>query len=402
MDMPAASATPATPRPDRLLLPLVAVAGVFDQYDTILLSLLLPHVQRDLGIPDAFLGPLGGLVRGASLLAPFCLLALRRLGVRQALLWTVGGFSISTAVAGGAVTVFEFAAAQLVTRVLVAVEGLLTMVLLVDAYPVDGRGRRVGLIGALGTIGTVVAYLAYPYLISTPLGWRGMYFLGVVPAIAVFVLRRRWLSHVVEPSQASKARSPERTERARRMIIVAVILGTWAASLSPALFFVPKYLHDEAGWDPKRIGLIVATVTLLSAPATLVGGWLSDRIGRRPILLAMFALGPLSAGALFASSSDVAVGAAGLAMGWSLGIVNALGIMYGAEIGGQGSRTTSTAIVGGAWIGGGAAGLVLEGLLFTWSGSHHAALLWLMTLGVAATFAAFAFSWRTTLFGRAD
>lgn len=386
-------------RPDRLLLPLVAIAGIFDQYDTVLLSLLLPQIQRDLDIPEAFLGPLGGLVRGAALLAPFCLLALRPLGVRRALLWTVGGFSLSTAVTGASFTVFEFAAAQIVTRTLVAAEGLLTMILLVDAYPIQGRGRRVGLIGALGTVGTVVAYLGYPYLIGI-VGWRGMYLLGLVPAVIVWIVRHRWLSNASVPQPDEVSIQPRR-ERTQRLVVVALVLGIWAASMSPALFFIPKYLHDEAGWDPNRIGLIVAAVTLLSAPATLVGGWLSDRIGRRPVLLSMFVCGPASAAAIFLSSSELTVAGAGLAMGWSLGIVNALGIMYGAEIGTPGARTNSTAAVGGAWLAGGAAGLVLEGLLFTFTGTHHGALVLLMLLAVLATGAAFILSWRMRLFADA-
>jgi MFS family permease len=54
------------------------------------------------------------------------------------------------------------------------------------------------------------------------------------------------------------------------------------------------FLKSVVKLDPQLTGTLVISATILLFPLTLLCGWLSDRIGRRPILLAGLLLGALS------------------------------------------------------------------------------------------------------------
>jgi MFS family permease len=54
------------------------------------------------------------------------------------------------------------------------------------------------------------------------------------------------------------------------------------------------YLKSVVRLDPQLAGTLVMSSTLLLFPLTILFGWLSDRIGRRPVLLAGLLLGSLA------------------------------------------------------------------------------------------------------------
>jgi len=78
------------------------------------------------------------------------------------------------------------------------------------------------------------------------------------------------------------------------LVLVAISLMTWGLGEGMFLFFQPLYLH-ELGADPLLIGGVLGLTGLAAALAHLPAGYLSDRIGRRPLLLAAWITGTLTA-----------------------------------------------------------------------------------------------------------
>ena len=76
----------------------------------------------------------------------------------------------------------------------------------------------------------------------------------------------------------------------RDLILVAFALITWGFGEGLFILFQPLYL-EELGASPIAIGVILGGIGIAMTIAHLPAGYLSDRIGRRPLLFAAWILG---------------------------------------------------------------------------------------------------------------
>ena len=79
----------------------------------------------------------------------------------------------------------------------------------------------------------------------------------------------------------------------RDLIIVAISLATWGIGEGLFFFFQPLYLQ-ELGANPVQIGDILSIVSITMAVAHLPAGFLADRLGRRPMMIAAWLVGTFS------------------------------------------------------------------------------------------------------------
>lgn len=88
----------------------------------------------------------------------------------------------------------------------------------------------------------------------------------------------------------------------RDLILIAFAMLVWGLGEGMFFFFQPLYLQ-ELGADPLQIGAILGAVGLAMTLAYLPAGYLSDRIGRRPLLILAWVIGALCTGAMALSRS---------------------------------------------------------------------------------------------------
>jgi predicted MFS family arabinose efflux permease len=88
----------------------------------------------------------------------------------------------------------------------------------------------------------------------------------------------------------------------RDLVLVSLSLMTWGLGEGMFFFFQPLYLQ-ELGADPLKIGGILGLVGLAMGAAYLPAGYLSDHIGRRPMIYASWILGALSTWIMVAAQS---------------------------------------------------------------------------------------------------
>lgn len=152
------------------------------------------------------------------------------------------------------------------------------------------RGQALGLHQIGGTASFFLAPLIAA-VIAAVWGWHSVFIVLAVPTMALgivcfLVLRRR--ASTIEVGKAMTASHDASLPRRRwRNLMVFMILTVFAwgtaHSVSP---FIPLYLVDHFGVSPAT----AASLTAISASAGLwaspLGGYLSDRIGRIPIILA--------------------------------------------------------------------------------------------------------------------
>jgi DHA1 family tetracycline resistance protein-like MFS transporter len=79
----------------------------------------------------------------------------------------------------------------------------------------------------------------------------------------------------------------------RDLLFIFAAMATWGIGEGMFLYFQPLYLQ-QLGADPLQIGAILGLVGLVMSLAFLPAGHLSDRLGRRPLLLLSWILGLLS------------------------------------------------------------------------------------------------------------
>jgi MFS family permease len=98
----------------------------------------------------------------------------------------------------------------------------------------------------------------------------------------------------------------------RNLVFVSSALVIWGIGEGMFLYFQPLYMQ-ELGADPVLIGTILGGIGLLMTLAYLPAGYLSDHIGRRPMLIAAWLLGTTST-ALMALADSLPVFVLGSAL----------------------------------------------------------------------------------------
>lgn len=170
--------------------------------------------------------------------------------------------------------------------------------------------RRRGLAGAMATGGSAAGLLlgsatgailtaVMPPEIPQDWGWRLPFLLGLPVGLMGLWLRRG----VPEPPrEGGISAAPVRELFRHHLWLLARLAGV--ASLGAVTFFIvflylASWLQVVDGVSPAR-ALAITTMAMASAhPIYLASGWLSDRIGRRKLLLAAMSAGLVGAVPLF-------------------------------------------------------------------------------------------------------
>src|SRR6516225_3017945 len=201
-------------------------------------------------------------------------------------------------------------------------------VLLGEVIRAEHRGKALGLMQAGWAIGWGVAALLYALFFSilpAAAAWRTLFFVGILPALLVFWVRRNveeppvyvqsrlaMHAHGVKPSFFEIFRPP-----LLRVTLLGGLMGTGAQGGYYAITtWLPTLLRTERQLSVLDSAGYLAVSIAGAFGGYLAGGVLADRIGRRMTFL-VFAMG---AGAVAVSYSMVPFGnAAMLALGFPLG-----------------------------------------------------------------------------------
>ena len=183
--------------------------------------------------------------------------------------------------------------------------------LTMESIPPRARGIISGLLQSGYPTGYFLASIVYGLLFQY-IGWRGMFMVGVIPALLVFYIRRK----VPE--------SPTWRPATARSNTLAVIrshwqLGIYAVLLMTAFNFFshgtqdlyPTFLQVQHHMSPHEVGLIAVIYNIGAIVGGLSFGSLSERFGRRRIIIiaAVLSLVVLPLWAFAATAVWLAVGA---------------------------------------------------------------------------------------------
>ncbi len=170
--------------------------------------------------------------------------------------------------------------------------------LISEAVPGNRLGRALG----IHIMGGSASFFLTPLMaggIALALGWRGPFMLLAIPTFLAGLLFLRILRR--QPGAPAPTTTPVPEEEGstlgallRRMgLLVGISVLTQSVTMA-IIAFVPMFLVDKHSLSPAYAGMFLSLIYGAGLVAAPGGGALSDRLGRRPIILfSVIATGPV-------------------------------------------------------------------------------------------------------------
>jgi MFS family permease len=269
-----------------------ALGWMLDSFDVMLYAIVLAALLTDptLQLSQSTAGILGSITLIAAAFGGIVFgVVADRLGRKKALMGAVLIYSVFTAACGFAQNIAQLATFRILLGIGMGGEWATGAALVSESFPAKHRGKALAFVQSAWAIGYGLAALVN--LIVMPIwGWRGVFFVGVVPALFTIWIRQR-----VEEPQIWRETAAKDRGRIGALFAPGVAKLTLFITLMNActLFgwwglnsWVPAYLN----LPPSRGGIGLSSSTMsLFVIAMQVGMWfgyvsfgyLADAIGRK-------------------------------------------------------------------------------------------------------------------------
>lgn len=192
------------------------------------------------------------------------------------------------------------------------------MSFLSETYP-ERKGAALGMHGAAANLGQAVSPLVVGLLISV-LGWRSSLKLNVLPGLLMAVLLFVFLPKLgaFEFKKKSKAAFLSLLKnyivKNPRLLMISIVSAFRTMGQRGIETFLALFLAEKLGLDTVWIGVYLSILTFSSTFPEPIFGWMSDKLGRKMILVISLVF---SGGALLA----ITMAPAGLPMMVSVGLL---------------------------------------------------------------------------------
>lgn len=378
------------------VLGLMAVVVILTSYNLTLFSMSLKQIQAGLGISEGSLGYLAGLVSLGAFPAGILTFMADRLGRRKIVLFSIVALTLLTGATAFSPGTITFLGLQFLTVIFGMTNSHLAYVMVTEELNPENRGWGIGALAAQGSLGAGLALILFGFVNVLPFGWRAFYLIGLLPLFLIPWFRRTLME------SARFTQIQEETERAAsslkgilnpvislvrmypgRLLAISGIVFLLGFSFSVSGFFGAKYLQEAHGWSPWQYSLLAYGGGFLGIFGSAFAGRLSDRLGRKKVLILFLFLHPLFTLGLFNLSGILLVPLwiGNVFMGMGSGVV--LGAMAN-ELFPTSYRSTSSGLRGVVGTFGGFLGFWLESFLFGLTGSHWTSITILAAAGILA------------------
>ncbi|MFP3555152.1 MFS transporter [Paraburkholderia sp. SIMBA_049] len=272
---------------------IASVLGyAMDGFDLLILGFMLPAIAVDLHLSSTQAGSLvtwtligavaGGVIFGV--LSDY-------FGRVRMLTWTILIFAVFTGLCALAQGYGDLLAYRTIAGIGLGGEFGIGMTLVAEAWPAAQRARVSSYVGLGWQLGVLAAALLAPLLLPV-IGWRGMFALGLLPAVVSFFVRRR----VEEPALFTErvARGMRKApmkllvadaRTTRASVGVTILCSVQNFGYYGLMIWLPTYLSKTFGYSLTRSGLWTAVTVLGMAAGIWLFGVAADRFGRKPAFL---------------------------------------------------------------------------------------------------------------------
>jgi MFS family permease len=180
-----------TPEARRALI-AASLGWMLDSFDVMLYALVLASIMPDLGLTKTTAGALGSVTLLASAAGGLIFgVVADRYGRTRALMASVLIYSIFTAACGFAQTVAQLAIFRILLGIGMGGEWASGAALVSETWPAEHRGKALGFMQSAWAIGYGAAAIVTAIVLPR-WGWRGVFFVGVLPAFFTLSARGRF------------------------------------------------------------------------------------------------------------------------------------------------------------------------------------------------------------------
>lgn len=222
---------------------------------------------------------LGGLVFGRMA---------DKYGRIRVLTYSVVFFGVFTLASAFAPNFFTMALFRFLAGVGIGAEFGIGMAIAAEASSPERRARATSGVGLGFQVGVLLASLLSAPII-TSFGWRGLFAIGIVPAIVAIFIRMFvpeppiYLKHRENAKKHGSLRELFSTpQRVRYSIAIIVLCTVQNAGYFGIMTWLPSYLNTELKLSLTSTGLWTAVTVLGMMLGISVFGFLADHLGRRP------------------------------------------------------------------------------------------------------------------------
>ncbi len=307
-----------------------SAAWALDSMDALVFSFMIPALMTAFGMTlleaqaintaNFVSAALGGWIGG---------LLCDRFGRARLLQFTILWFSFFSFLSGFAADYQQLMICRIVQGLGFGAEWAVGAVLLGEMIAPAHRGKAVGTVQSAAPIGTALAaLLAGPMVAALPVeyGWRVVFWVGMLPALLVFFVRRADDDSDVYLETRRRLQAEQRSVRAwaifsPQMLRITLLTSLLAIGVQGAAYSVSNYLsvflQHERGLSGKVAGIYILINSAGGFFGAQVNAWFSDRLGRRR-MFQLFGAGfvvmatLLSAGAAGKFRVDTAAGGHGV------------------------------------------------------------------------------------------
>jgi MFS family permease len=178
------------PAASRKALMAASLGWMLDSFDVMLYSLVLASLMADLHLTKAMAGVLGSMTLTAAAVGGLCFgLIADRFGRTRALMLSVLLYAVFTAACGLAQGFVTLAVFRVLLGFGMGGEWASGASLVSETWPAEHRGKALGLMQSSWAIGYALAALVAAVVMPV-WGWRGVFFVGVLPAFFTIWIRR--------------------------------------------------------------------------------------------------------------------------------------------------------------------------------------------------------------------
>jgi MFS family permease len=270
-----------------------AIGYGMDGFDLLILGFMLPAITLGLHLSA---GQGGALVTwtliGAVVGGIICGALSDRFGRVRVLTWTILLFAIFTGLCALAQGYWDLLAYRTIAGIGLGGEFGIGMALAAEAWPASKRARVSSYVALGWQCGVLLAALVTPLLLQY-IGWRGMFLVGVLPALLAWFVRNKLHEPevFVRNIDASKKKpnafkllvADARTTRTS--VGIFILCSVQNFGYYGIVIWLPTFLSRQMGFSLTKSGLWTAFTVVGMMIGVWVFGQLADRIGRKPTFL---------------------------------------------------------------------------------------------------------------------
>lgn len=271
-----------------------AVGYAMDGFDLLILGFMLSAISADLNLTP---GQAGSLVTWTLIGAVFGGIVFGMLsdkyGRIRVLTWTIVLFAVFTGLCAFAQGYWDLLIFRTIAGIGLGGEFGIGMALAAEAWPARHRARVSSYVALGWQLGVLGAALLTPLLLPY-IGWRGMFLVGVIPAVVAWVIRNKLHEPEVFVARSKKEQPSAMhclkllmKDKTTRKISLGVIVLTSVQNFGyyGIMIWMPSFLSKQMGFSLTKSSMWTAVTIVGMSIGIWVFGQLADRIGRKPTFL---------------------------------------------------------------------------------------------------------------------